>query len=54
MQSDGNIFGEDVVLDSFNKSSRDADNIFDQMCKSDCVRNIITIILIIYKIKNAY
>ena len=31
MQSDGNSFCGDVVLDSFNKESRDEDNILDQI-----------------------
>ena len=31
MQSDGNSFGGDVVLNSFNKASRDEDNILDQV-----------------------
>ena len=30
MQSDGNSFGGDVVLNSFNKASRDEGNILDQ------------------------
>ena len=30
MQSDGNSFCRDVVLDNFNKASRDGDNILDQ------------------------
>ena len=34
MQSDGNSFCGDVVLDSFNKASRDENNILDQMYKS--------------------
>ena len=31
MQSDGNSFYGDVVLNSFNKASRDKDNILDQV-----------------------
>ena len=31
MQSDGNSFCGDVVLDSFNKASRDEDQILDQI-----------------------
>ena len=31
MQSDGNSFYGDVVLESFNKTSRDEDNILDQI-----------------------
>ena len=34
MKSDRNTFYGDVVLDSFNKASRDEDNILDQMCKT--------------------
>ena len=33
MQSDGNSFCGDVVSDSFNKTSRDEDNIFYQIYK---------------------
>ena len=40
MQSDGNIFSGDFVLDSFNKASRDVDNILDQIYRSKCVRII--------------
>ena len=51
MQSDGNIFGGDVVLDSLNKASQNEDNIFDQIyITSKYVRNIITMILILYNI----
>ena len=49
MQSDGNSFGGDVVLDSFNKTFRDEDNILDQIYKSEYVRIIIMMILILYK-----
>ena len=31
MQADGNIFCRDVFLESFNKASRDEDNILDQI-----------------------
>ena len=31
MQSDGNSFGGDVVFDTYNKASRDEDNILYQM-----------------------
>ena len=31
MQSDGNSFCGDIVLDSFNKAYRDEDNILDQI-----------------------
>ena len=48
MQSDGNGFGGDVVLDSFNKTSRDGDNILDKLYKSKYVRIIIMMILILY------
>ena len=50
MQSDGNGFGEDVVSDSFNKASRDEDNILDKIYKIKYVRIIIMMILIIYNI----
>ena len=35
MQSDGNSFYGDVVSDSFGKTSRDEDNILDQINKSN-------------------
>ena len=38
MQSDGNSFYEDVVLDSFNKASRDKDNILDQNMRANLSR----------------
>ena len=44
MQSDGNSFFGDVVLDSFKKTSRDEDEILDQIYKSKYVR--ITIIVL--------
>ena len=47
MQSDGNGFCGNVVLDSFNK---DEDNILDQMYKSKYVRIFIMMILIIFNI----
>ena len=50
IQSDGNSFCGDVVLDSFNKAPRDEDNIFDQIYKSKYVRNIITMNLILLTI----
>ena len=51
MQSDGNsFFCGDVVLDSFDKASRDEDKILDQVYKSKCVRIFIMMILILYKI----
>ena len=34
MQSDGNSFSGDVVSDSFSKTSRDEDNMLDQIYKS--------------------
>ena len=46
MQSDGNSF----VLNSFNKASRDEDNILDQVYKSKYVRIFIMMILILYNI----
>ena len=49
MQSDGNRFCGDVVLDNFNKASWDEDNISDQIYKSKYVR-IFFMVLIIYNI----
>ena len=48
MQSDGNRFGGDVVFDSFNKASRDEQDILDQIYKSKYVCIIFLIILILY------
>ena len=48
MQSHGNGFSGDVVLDSFNKASLDEDNILDQMYKSKYVWNFIMMILILF------
>ena len=48
MQSDGNRFYGDVVLDRFNKASRNEDNILDQIYKSKYVQIIIIKILILY------
>ena len=45
MQSDGISFCGDIVLDTFNKTSRDADNILYQIFKIKYVRNIITVAL---------
>ena len=50
MQSDGNSFCGDVVLNSFDKASRDKDNILDQVYKSKYVRISIMMILILYNI----
>ena len=50
MQSDGNSFCGDVVLDSFNKTSQDIENILYQIYKSKYVRIIIMMILIFYNI----
>ena len=50
MQSDGNSFCGDVVLNSFNKSSRDEDNILDQVYQSKYVLIFIMIILVLYNI----
>ena len=50
MQSDGNSFCGDVVSDSFNKQSRDENNILDQIFKSTYVRIIIMTIFIPYDI----
>ena len=44
MQSDGNSFCEDVVLDSFNKTNRDADKILDRIYNSKYVHFIIMMI----------
>ena len=46
MKSDVNSFG-DVVLDSFNKESKDKDNILDQNLKSKYVRTFVMMILIL-------
>ena len=55
MQSNGDSFCGDVVLNSFNKASRDEDNILDQVYKSKYVRIFIMMILILYNIiRNAY
>ena len=51
MQSDKNSFCGDVVMDSFNKASRDKENILDQIYKCKYVRNIITVILMHYNIQ---
>ena len=40
MQSNWNSFGEDVVSDSLNKTSRDEDIILDKIYRSKYVRNI--------------
>ena len=50
MQSDGNGFDGDVVSDSFNKASRDEDNLLDKIYNSKYIRLIIMMILIIYNI----
>ena len=50
MQSDGNGFCGDVVLDNFIKASRDEDNILDQIYKSKYVQIFIMMILIIFNI----
>ena len=47
MQSDGNGIYGDIVLDSFNKASRDEDNILDQMYKRIYVQIFIMMILIL-------
>ena len=44
MQSDGNSFYEVVISDSFNKTSRDKDNILNQIFKSRFVRIIFMMI----------
>ena len=50
MQSDENSFYGNVVSDSFNNTSRDEDNILEQIYYSKYVRTIINMILIVYKI----
>ena len=49
MQSDGNSFSGDVVLNSFNKASWDEDNILYPVYKSKYVR-IFIMILNLYNI----
>ena len=51
MQSDGNSFCGDVVLDSFNMMYRDEDNILYQIYRSKYFRIIIMMILILYNMK---
>ena len=46
MESDGNGFYGDVVLNSCNKASRDEDNILDQVYESKYVRTFIMMNLI--------
>ena len=48
MQSDRNSFRGYVVSDSFNKTSRDEDNISDQIYRSKYVRICIMMFLIFY------
>ena len=48
MQSGGNSFCRDVVLNSFKKASRDEVNILDQVYESKYVRIFIMMILILY------
>ena len=50
MQSDGNSFGGDVVLDNFNKAFRDEDINLDQIYVSKYVRIIFKVLLILYNI----
>jgi len=50
MQSVGNSFGGDVVLDSFNKTFWEEDNILDQIYKSKYFRIIIMMISFLYNI----
>ena len=50
MQSDGNSFGGDFVLDNYNKASRDEDNILYQVYKSKYFQIFIMMILILYNI----
>ena len=50
VQSYGNSFCGDVVLNSFKKASQDEDNILDQVYKSKYVRIFIMMILILYNL----
>ena len=50
MQSDGNSFCGNDVLDSINKSFRDEDNILDQVYKSKYVRIFNRMIFILYNV----
>ena len=50
MQSDGNSFFGDVDLDSFDKESRDEDNIFDQIYENKYVWINSKMILTLYNI----
>ena len=50
IQLDGKSFCGDFVWDSFNKASRDEDNIVDQIYKSKYIRIIIIMISILYNI----
>ena len=54
MQSDGNSIFEHVVLDSFNKGSRDEVNILDQIYKKKYVRITIMVFIILYNIVRKY
>ena len=47
IQSDGNSFWCDVVLENFKKTSQDEDNIFYQIYESKYVRIIIMMIFIL-------
>ena len=50
MQSDGNSFCKDLILDSFNNAFWDEDNILDQIYESKYVQIFIMMILILYNI----
>ena len=50
MQSDGNSFYGEVVLDRLNKASRDEDNFLNQISEGKYVRIFIMMILILYNI----
>ena len=50
MQSDGNSIGGDVVLDSFNKASRDEDNILEQIYRIKYAQVTFMTFLILHKI----
>ena len=51
MHSHRNSFCGDVVSDSSNKTSRDEENILEQICESKYARIIILMILILYNIE---
>ena len=55
MQSDGNSFCKDVVLDSFDNAFREEDNTLDQIYKSRYVQtNLMTILILLRVIVPCY